>query len=220
MKWDTLSVVFLLFLKSASFDSNIAARVPCTTVCKGYLFPSLYFRFVCVLVFQVRHWTQYVVSCLCSHLWRYLCVCRREPQGRASLTFVYGWLCWVFATAPGRCSGCGHGLLSAAASLVAEPGPWVSWAQELWCVGSGAGGMQNSPEPQIEPVSSVLAGRFPTPEPPGKSRRRALGMQVDILFLPPVADYFVVHSVWNVILLHTLRSRRYFLCMLPFEKST
>ena len=62
-------------------------------------------------------------------------------------------------------------------------------------MGSAARGKWNSPEPQIEPVSSVLAGRFPTPEPPGKSRGRASGMQVDILFLPPVADYFVVHSV-------------------------
>lgn len=203
MKWATLSAVFLLFLKSASFDSNIAAR--------GSLYHCL--RRVSV-PFPL------LPTCLCPSissaaldtirsylpflpLWRYLCVCWREPQGRASFTFVYGRLCQVFAAVPGRRSGCGHGLLSEAASLVAEPGWWDSWAQELRCAGPAARSTWNYPEPQIDPVSSALAGQFPTPGLPGESRGRASWMQVDILFLPPVADYFAVHSLWNVILLHT-----------------
>ena len=128
-------------------------------------------------------------------LWRYLCVCWKDPQGRTSSTFVYCWLCWVFTASPGSCSSCGHGLLSAVASFVLEPGTWASWAQELWHAGPAAHDMWTSPEPQIEPVSSALAGQFPSPGPPGKSRARASCVQVDILFLPLVADYFVVHSL-------------------------
>lgn len=90
-----------------------------------------------------------------------MCVCWREPQGRASLTFVYGRLCQVFAAAPGLRSGCGHGLLSEAASLVAEPGPWASWARGIllnhrstqyplrWQANSQPLGSQGSPEEEL-----------------------------------------------------------------------
>lgn len=59
--------------------------------------------------------------------------------------------------------------------------------------GPAARGRGNSPEPQVDPVSSALAGQF-SPWAPRESGR-AVDCQVDILFLPPVADYFAVHSL-------------------------
>ena len=61
-----------------------------------------------------------------------------------------------------------HGPLTIAASLVAEHrlqtrrlSSCCSWAQLLR-------GMWDLPRPELEPVSSALAGRFSTTAPPGK----------------------------------------------------
>ena len=69
----------------------------------------------------------------------------------------------------GLLSSCGHRLLSAVASLASEHGLQGAGSvvvPRLRCpVARGI----LLPVPRIEPVSSALAGRFSTAEPPGKS---------------------------------------------------
>ena len=90
--------------------------------------------------------------------------------------FIYFWLCWVFVSvrAFSSCSKQGplfiavHGPLTIVASLVAEH---RLQTRRLSSCGSRAQllrGMWDLPRPGLEPVSLVLAGRFPTTAPPGK----------------------------------------------------
>ena len=90
--------------------------------------------------------------------------------------FIGVWLYWVFVSAP-RLSLVGvsrgyslvslRGLLIAVASLVAAPG--LQSTGSVVVVPGLSCSTWNLPGPGIKPMSPVLAGRFLTTGPPGKS---------------------------------------------------
>ena len=101
----------------------------------------------------------YVCVCVCKSLNHFAVLQKLTKLGFEDL-FIYLWLCWVFLASCGSSSvtgsrgyslGAVHGPLTAAVSLVAEPGLWVPglWApglRELWHMGSivAAQGLQST----------------------------------------------------------------------------
>ena len=95
--------------------------------------------------------------------------------------FIYLWLCWVLVSVRGlslvAASG-GHsssrcaGLLTIAASLVAEHRLQTHRLRNYGSRAQLLRGMWDLPRPGLESVSPALAGRFSTTAPPGKPKPR------------------------------------------------
>ena len=89
---------------------------------------------------------------------------------------VHFWRGWIFVAAHGLSPDGLCRLLTAAASLVAEPGPEGTWAQWLRCVGFVVLRRWSHPRAGIELVSPTLAGGFLATGPLGKSFSASVDM--------------------------------------------